>query len=125
MQEMTAKRYQTNPRDQNCVLCKLLDRVYLGRRGVRAGSMFGSRAYFVGRRLMACVTAEGVCLRVGPHRATKAIASGAAIPFSPHGRAMRGWVEVDSGRLPPLHKKQNLFLQALDFSRRLAAGQDR
>jgi hypothetical protein len=123
---MAAQRYQTERRGHiDDSLCNFLDRLYLGRRGVRAGSMFGSRAYFVGRRLMACATTRGVCLRLGPRRATQAIAAGAAIPFRPHGRVMRGWVEIESARVPELHDSANLFVAALAFTRSLAQERDR
>ena len=126
MQEMAAKRYQIGQRDRlNDSVCNFLDALYLGRRGVRVGSMFGARAYFAGRCLMACATTGGVCLRLGSRRATQAIASGAANPFRPRGRVMRDWVEIESTRVPELHDCLNLFLAALTFTRSLAREQDR
>ena len=81
--------------------------------------MFGYRAYFVGRRMFACVTDEGVCLRLGSHLSEKTIASGAASPFRPHGRPMRGWVEIGVERGDTWLEARDVFLRALTFARAL------
>lgn len=77
--------------------------------------MFGYRAYFVGRRLFACLTDRGICVRLGARAAQKAVSSGAAKPFRPHGRSMRAWAEIEPGSVGA----PDLVLRALAYTRLL------
>ncbi len=54
-------------------------------RDVREGRMFGYPAFFVGRRMFACIYGDGVGLKVPPTLAARSIARGAAVAFRPHG----------------------------------------
>jgi hypothetical protein len=62
---------------------------------VRRGSMFGSPALFLGRRMIGCVFGPNIGLKVPAEVASQAIASRSATPFRPYGKpAMREWIEV-------------------------------
>jgi TfoX/Sxy family transcriptional regulator of competence genes len=87
--------------------------------------MFGYRAYFVGRRMFACVTDQGVCIRVGVAAAEKALAEGVAEPFRPHGKAMRGWLEISTKCLDRFPKHSGILLRALAFTRALEKAEAR
>lgn len=121
MKEMaTEGDHTTGTVDSTASLRTLLDSLFLHRRGVRAGSMFGHRAYFVGRRLFACITTRGVCLRLGRVRAERAVACGVATDFRPHGRPMRGWAEIESERVNRGLDVVKCFRHALAYARLLA-----
>ena len=116
MKEMTPhQKTRFRSAHSTAAVSNLLDALYLPRTGVRVGSMFGSRAYFFGRRLFACIRKQGVCLRVGHKRAGRAIAAGVATPFRPHGRTMRGWVEF--WPTAPTAEARDLLLRALAYTR--------
>ena len=62
---------------------------------LRVGSMFGSPAIFVGRKMAACVFGNEVGLKVPADIASKLIASGNAKHFTPYGKPkMREWISV-------------------------------
>lgn len=81
---------------------------------LRGGSMFGSPAFFLGRRMVGCVFGKNIGLKVPADVAANAIAAGSATPFRPYGKpAMREWVEVD-GRA--LSRHMSLLEQAIRFA---------
>lgn len=65
-------------------------------RDVREGHMFGYPAFFVARRMFACVYGDGVGIKVPLKLAAHLIERGVAIAFRPHGKpAMREWVQIN------------------------------
>jgi TfoX/Sxy family transcriptional regulator of competence genes len=81
---------------------------------VRAGSMFGSPALFLGRRMIGCVFGSTIGLKVPAAVAAEALARGSARPFRPYGKpAMREWIEFDGNALT---RHVNLLEQAIRFA---------
>lgn len=81
---------------------------------VRRGSMFGSPALFLGRRMIGCVFGPNIGLKVPAEVAAQAIASQSATHFRPYGKkAMREWIELD-GRA--LARHLDLIEQAIHFA---------
>jgi TfoX/Sxy family transcriptional regulator of competence genes len=67
---------------------------------VRAGSMFGSPALFLGRRMIGCVFGNNIGLKVPETVASAALTDGLTRPFRPYGKpAMREWIEFDGSSL--------------------------
>ena len=60
-------------------------------RGVRLGSMFGRPGVFAGRRLFACLTDEGLTVRLPADAALRELMRGAS-PVHRGGRRDRAWV---------------------------------
>lgn len=59
------------------------------------GTMFGSPAIFVGRKMAACVFGSEVALKIPADLAKTVIASGRAEQFTPYGKPkMREWVSL-------------------------------
>jgi len=78
---------------------ELLDTMLLQIPGVRAGKMFGYPAYFVGRKLFACVYEDGVGIRVPEELALQLLSRPDVTPFRPMGKPkMRNWVQIAHGR---------------------------
>ncbi len=80
---------------------KLFDALVAYMRGIepelRSGSMFGSPAAFVGKRMAFCVFKSGVGAKVPEADAARLIASGTAKQFRPYGKpAMREWIELQA-----------------------------
>lgn len=81
---------------------------------VQRGSMFGSPAVFLGRRMIGCVFGPNIGLKVPAEVAAQAIASQSATPFRPYGKAaMREWIEIEG---PALARHLNLIEQAIAFA---------
>ena len=73
-----------------------LDALWLAYPQVRAGKMFGFPAYFVGRKLCACVYEDGLGLKLPAGTIARLLESDPhAAPFQPFGRQkMREWVQI-------------------------------
>jgi TfoX N-terminal domain len=84
--------------------------------GVREGRMFGYPAFFIGRRMFACVYGAGVGLKL-PDTAVRALlARPGVIHFQPHGRRpMREWVQINRKRAPEYRRDRPLFEQSIRF----------
>ena len=83
---------------------------------IRRGSMFGSPAIYVGRRMAICVYGAELGLRVPETLARKTIEDGRATPFQPYGKApMREWIALAGGPTT-LETSDNLLQAALTFA---------
>lgn len=83
---------------------------------IRRGTMFGSPAIYVGRRMAICVYGTELGLRVPETLARRSIEDGRATPFQPHGKApMREWIALDVG-LNALKGYDDLLRAALTFA---------
>lgn len=84
--------------------------------GVREGNMFGHPAFFVGRRMFACVYGEGVGLKLPAHRASELIEASIAAPFQPYGKPrMREWVQITRARSADYTADRDLLIEAISF----------
>lgn len=83
---------------------------------VRRGTMFGFPAYFVGRRMFACVYGDGVGIKLPEVRVRCMLESKQATPFSPYGKpAMREWIAIDS-RLAAGRRGVAILREAIAFA---------
>lgn len=75
---------------------KVLDTLLLHLPGVTPGKMFGYPAYYVRKKLFACVYGEGIGIKLPQALADELLEQGRAIPFQPMGRPrMREWVQIN------------------------------
>ena len=73
-----------------------LDALLLHLPGVTPGKMFGYPAYYVHKKLFACIYGEGIGIKVPQTLADELLAQGRAIHFQPMGRPrMREWVQIN------------------------------
>jgi hypothetical protein len=78
---------------------RLMEPARAGAIDIRAGSMFGCPAAFVGGRLAFCVYGTSVGVKIPQPRAEALLQSGEAVPFRPYGKpAMREWVQFTPAR---------------------------
>lgn len=83
---------------------------------IRRGSMFGSPAIYVDRRMAIGVHGTELGLRVPETLARRSIEDGRATPFRPYGKApMREWIALDGG-LNALEGRDDLLRAALTFA---------
>ena len=84
--------------------------------GVREGKMFGYPAFFVGRRMFACVYGDGVGLKLPAHRANELIEADSAAPFQPYGKSkMREWVQITRARSEDYSADRDILIEAISF----------
>ena len=88
---------------------------------IRRGSMFGSPAIYVGRRMAICVHGTELGLRVPENLARRSIEDGRATSFRPYGKApMREWIALGGG-LNALEGRDDLLQAALTFTEKNSA----
>lgn len=86
---------------------------------VREGTMFGYPAFFVGRRMFACVYGEGVGIKLPAEEVARLLTLAGTIAFRPHGkRQMREWVQINRPR--SAHYRRDIAV--LEKSIRFVAG---
>jgi len=69
-----------------------------GQRGLSEKKMFGGVAFLVrGNMAVAEIGQGGILVRVNPEQSSKLVSTTKAEPMVMRGRAMEGWLRVDSG----------------------------
>src|SRR5436190_502543 len=95
----------------------LFDAMLLKLPGVSTKKINGLDAYFVGDRMFACLTEQGIGLRVAVATATELQFSRAnVVPFKPGGTIIsREWVAVEREDPAEHEKDRQLLLDSLEF----------
>lgn len=94
-----------------------LDALLLKLHGVSARKINGLDAYFVSDRMFACISGNGVGLRLPSATATELHFSRDNIsPFQPRGiPATREWIQIDRADAADYAKDLELFQTSIDF----------
>lgn len=83
---------------------------------VREGRMFGYPAFYVGRRMFACVHGVGVGIKVPATVADALRERPDIIDFQPHGRRrMKEWVQINRRSSDQYREDAAVFAAALRF----------
>lgn len=94
----------------------VLDSLLLDLPGVVAGKMFGYPAYYVNRKLFACVYGDGVGVKVTEDLAKDLLSHEYIVPFRPMGRPrMREWVQINRACAADYKQDIDIFRAALSF----------
>lgn len=95
------------------------DEMLLSLPGVRAGQMMGHPAYYVGRRLFACVMEDGLLVKPTPADLAATLARPDVKPFktNPDAKSMSGWVVVSKADAVKFWDDVELFRRAADAVR--------
>jgi hypothetical protein len=95
----------------------LIDAVLLKLPGVSAKKIGGMDAYVVGDRMFACISGDGVGLRLPVAVATELQFSRAnVVPFQPGGMAStREWIQIDRANAADYEEDIELFQASIDF----------
>ena len=88
---------------------------------VESGKMFGYPAYYVNKRLFACVYENGVGIKVPFDMANDLVGKEGIIPFVPMGRnKMKEWIMINRD-LPEDHLNDiEIFERSIEFVRSLS-----
>jgi len=100
--------------DQGCL--QVLRDLLLGLPGVREGKMFGVPAFYVGRKLFACVYGDVVGFKVQEDLAQKLLDDSRFAPFQPRGRQrMREWVQFPCAPHKEIETYREVLLASYEF----------
>jgi hypothetical protein len=94
-----------------------IDAVLLKLPGVKGKKLNGLDAYFVNDRMFACISGNGVGLRLPVATATDLQFSREnVVPFQPGGMAStREWIQIDRADAADYEKDLELFQASIDF----------
>jgi hypothetical protein len=94
-----------------------IDALLLELPGVSARKINGLHAYFVSDRMFACISGDGVGLRLPAAAATELqFSRNNVVPFQPGGMASsREWIQIDCAEVAEYEKDLELFRASLEF----------
>ena len=94
-----------------------IDAVLLKLPGVSSRKINGLDAYFVADRMFACISGEGVGLRLPASTATELqFSRDDVVPFQPRGLgSTREWIQIDRADAAEYEKDLELFKASLEF----------
>ncbi len=95
---------------------KILDSFLLKTHGVVSGKMFGYPAYYINKKLFACLYENGVGIKIPERKANELIGKKGIVHFQPLGRAkMREWIQINRERSVDYLKDQEIFNDSIKF----------
>ena len=105
------------PNPETVSLKAVLDSILLAIRGVEAGEVTGLPAYFVNKKMFACINGNGVGIRLPAAAARDLVFSrGDVTPFQPKGRpSSPEWVQLDHADPADYRRDEALFLASIEF----------
>ena len=94
-----------------------LDALLLTLPGVSARKINGLDAYFISDKMFACISGDGVGLRLPAATATELqFSRDNVVPFQPRGMASsREWIQIDRAEVAEYEKDLELFQASLEF----------
>jgi hypothetical protein len=98
---------------------QVLDSMLLKLTGVEAGEMTGLLAYFVGKKMFACIANGGVGVRLAAaHAANLQFSMSSVVPFTPKGRpSNREWIQINHENSADYEKDLEIFEASIAFVR--------
>jgi hypothetical protein len=97
----------------------ILDSFLLKLPGVEAGDMTGLCAYFINKRMFACICNGGVGIRLPASMAAELqFSRDNVVPFQPKGRSStREWIQINRAELADYEKDLEIFKSSIEFVR--------
>lgn len=98
---------------------RVLDDMLLKLSGVEAGEMTGLLAYFVGKKMFACICNGGVGVRLSASAAANLqFSKGNVVPFEPKGRkSTREWIQINHENSADYERDLEIFQSSIAFVR--------
>lgn len=92
-----------------------LDTLLLAFPNTRLGQMFGSPAYYINKKMFACLFIDGIILKLPEPQVKSLVQQGKGQPFESNGRTMREWVKIEVQSAEAYTDYQDLFSQSIEF----------
>ena len=100
---------------------KVVDSILLKDPSVVPGKMYGYPAFYINRKLVACIYEKGVGVKVPEGVANQLIDKKGIVHFQPMGRAkMREWIQINRDNPEDYLKDTDIFKTSIDFVASLA-----
>jgi hypothetical protein len=98
---------------------QVLDSMLLKFPGVEAGEMTGLLAYFVGKKMFACIYNGGVGVKLAATDAANLqFSMDSVVPFTPNGRpSNREWIQINHENSADYEKDLEIFQSSIAFVR--------
>lgn len=98
---------------------QVLDAMLLKLSGVEAGEMTGLLAYFVGKKMFACICNGGVGVRLSASDAANLqFSRNNVVPFEPKGRkSTREWIQINREDSAGYEQDMEIFQSSIAFVR--------
>lgn len=95
----------------------ILDSLLLKIAAVEAGEMAGLPAYFVGKKMFACICNGGVGIRLPASEASNLqFSMGNVVPFRPGGRpSTREWIQINHENSGDYEEDLEIFRSSIEF----------
>jgi hypothetical protein len=95
---------------------EVLDSVLLQMPGVVAGTMFGYPAYYINKKLFACLYEEGVGIKVPVKVAESLVGKKGIIRFQPKGRKpMKEWIQINHERSEDYRMDEEILKISVEY----------
>lgn len=100
----------------NPAIKNVLDEILLPVEIVSPGKMFGYPAYFVGKKLFACVYEDSVGVKLPRDQAQSLLGQAGITPFVPMGRhVMKEWVQLTRVDPEDYRKDMEIFTGSIEY----------
>jgi hypothetical protein len=95
---------------------EVLDSVLMQMPGVVAGTMFGYPAYYINKKLFACLYEEGVGIKVPVKVAESLVGKKGIIRFQPKGRKpMKEWIQINHERSEDYRMDEEILKISVEY----------
>ena len=95
---------------------RVLDSLLLEIPLVVSGKMFGYPAYYVNKRLFACIYEDGVAIKVPFDLASELMEKEGIVPFIPIGRRkMKEWIQINREQSEDYLKDRKIFDKSIEY----------
>ena len=94
----------------------VLDAILLQVPGVVAGTMFGYPAYYINKKLFACLYGEGTGIKVPAEVADSLVGKKGIIRFQPKGRKpMKEWIQINHERSEDYRMDEEILKISVEY----------
>jgi hypothetical protein len=98
----------------------IIDSILLNNPAVISGKMFGYPAYYINRKLIACIYQDGVGIKVPEEVANKLIGKRGISHFQPLGRVkMREWIQINRDNPADYLVDKSIFETSINYVAKL------
>ena len=95
---------------------EVIDLLLLKREGVSAGKMFGYPAYYIHKKLFACLYEEGVAIKIPEKLAMEIVGKDGIINFQPYGKTkMREWIQINRKKSEDYLNDMEIFKSSTEY----------
>ena len=105
-----------NKANFNPLIKQVIDSILLKNQLVVSGKMFGYPAYYIHKKLFACIYEEGVGVKIPADIANQLIGKEGIVYFQPMGRAkMKEWIQINREKPTDYLEETEIFETSMSY----------